>query len=90
MLSDDERAPQRNHHQDAEQTAEQGYQHYARDLEIKPQDHDRRHRYANAERYRLSSRARRLHYIVFQDRSVAQAQLRKQPEQSDRDHGHRN
>ena len=49
VLLHDERAAQRNHHQDSNQPAEDGDQHDARDLEIEPENHDRRHRYPETE-----------------------------------------
>ena len=77
MLRDDERAAQRNHHQDAQQSAQDRHQHHARDFEIESEDHDRRHRHADAERDRFARRARRLHDVVFEDRGVAQPNFRK-------------
>ena len=49
MLRDNQGAPQRNHHEDAEQSAQHSNQHDAREFEVEAQDHDRRHRHANAE-----------------------------------------
>ena len=77
VLLDDERAPQRDHHQDAEQAAEHRDEHDARDLEIEAEDHDRRHRHADAEGDRLAGRARRLDDVVLEDRRVAQPELRE-------------
>jgi len=36
MLRDYQRAPQRNHHQDSEQSAEHCHEHHSRELEIHP------------------------------------------------------
>ena len=82
---DDERAAQRDHHQDAEQAAEHRDEHDARDLEVEAEDQDRRHRDADAERDRLAGRAGRLHDVVLEDRRVAHAELREEAEQRDRD-----
>ena len=71
---DDQRAPQRDHHQDAEQPAEHRDQHHARHLEIEAENQDRRHRHADAERDRLARRAGRLHDVVLEDRRVAATQ----------------
>ena len=49
VLLHDERAAQRNHHQDSNQSAENRDQHDARDLEIESENHDRRHGYAETE-----------------------------------------
>ncbi len=49
VLLHDERAAQRNHHQDSDQSAENRDQHDARDLEIEPENHDRRHGHAETE-----------------------------------------
>ena len=49
VLLHDERAAQRNHHQDSNQSAEDRDQHDARDFEIEPENHDRRHRHAETE-----------------------------------------
>src|SRR5581483_7311764 len=54
VLLHDERAPQRNHHENAEQSAEDRDEHHARDLEIEAEDENRRHRDADAERDRLT------------------------------------
>ncbi len=90
MLGHDERAAQRDHHENAEEPAQQRDQHHPRDFQIQSQDHDCRHGHANAERDRLSRRTCRLHNIVFENGGVAEAKFRKQPEQCDRDYGHRN
>ena len=68
---DDERAAQRDHHQDAEQAAEHRDQHHARDLEVEAEDHDRRHGHADAEGDRFAGRAGGLHDVVLEDRRVA-------------------
>ena len=89
VLLHDERAAQRNHHQDAEQSAEDRDQHDARDLEIEAEDHDRRHRHAEAEGDRLAGRAGGLHDVVLENRRVAQPSFGKEPEERDRDDRHR-
>ena len=70
---DDQRAAQRDHHQDAEQAAEHRDQHHARDLQVEAEDQDRRHRDADAEGDRLARRAGGLHDVVLEDRRVAAA-----------------
>ena len=49
VLLHDERATQRNHHQDSDQSAQNRDQHDARNLEIEPENHDRRHGHAETE-----------------------------------------
>ena len=49
VLLHDERAAQRDHHQNANQSAESRDQHDACDLEIEPENHDRRHGHAETE-----------------------------------------
>ncbi len=56
---DNQRAAQWDHHQDPEQSAEDGHEHHPTDLEIEPQDHDCRHGHAETKRDRFASRARR-------------------------------
>ena len=82
MLRHDQRAAQRDHHQDSQETTEQRHQHYARDLEVQSQNHDRGHRHADAERDRLAGGTRGLNDVVLEDSCVTEANLRKQPEQS--------
>ena len=50
MILHNQRTAQRNHHQDAEQAAEQGHDHHAAKFEIETKDQDGRHRHADAER----------------------------------------
>ncbi|HET7379720.1 MAG TPA: hypothetical protein VFJ24_06750 [Gaiellales bacterium] len=89
MLRDDQRAAQRNHHQDAEQSAEDRHEHHARELEIEAEDQDRRHRDADAECDRLACRSRGLNNVVFENRRVAQAEFRQDSKKCDRNHGDR-
>src|SRR5262245_1349038 len=76
MLSDDQRASQWNHHQDAKQTAECGDQHYPSEFEIEPEYENRRHGDAESESNRLPCRACRLHDVVLKDGCVAKTNLR--------------
>ena len=90
VLLDDERAAQRDHHQNAEQTAERRDEHHARDLEIEPEDHDRGHRDAETERDRFARRSGGLHDVVLENGRVARAELGEEPEERDRNDRDRN
>ncbi len=89
VLVDDQRAAQRDHHQDAEQAAQHADQHHARDLEVETEDHDGRHGHAQAEGQRFAGRTRGLGHAVLEDRRFARAELLRHAEQGDRDHRHR-
>ena len=84
VLFDEERLPHRDHHENAEQTAEDGDGHHSRKFEVESDEQERRHGDADAECDRLAGRTRRLHDVVFENRRTAE---RKQPEQRDRKHG---
>ena len=71
MLLDDERPPQRDHHQDAEQAAEHRDDHDAGQVHVEAEEHQGRHRHADAEGDRLAGRAGRLDDVVFEDRRRA-------------------
>ena len=86
MLGDNQRAPQRDHHEDAQQAAEQPHEHDPADLKVEPEDHDRRHGDPEAEGDGLARRAGGLDDVVLQDGGVASAGLRPQPEQRQRNH----
>ena len=90
MLGDDQGAAQRDHHEDAEQTAQHRDEHDARDLEVEPENHDRRHRHADPEGDGFPCASRRLNDVVLEDRRVLHPQLRGEPEERDRDDGDRN
>ena len=89
MLLDDQRAPQRDHHQDAQQRPQQCHQQHPAQLEIETKNHDRRHGHPKAERDGLARRAGGLNDIVLEDRGVASAGLRPEPEQRQGYHRHR-
>jgi len=63
----DERAAERNHHQDAEQSAEHRHEHHAADFPVEPENHDGRHRDAEAERDGFTGRAGGLDDVVFEN-----------------------
>ena len=50
MLVDDQRAPQRDHHENAQQTAQDGDQHDTGNFQIETENHDRGHGDAETER----------------------------------------
>ena len=82
MLGDDERPAQGDHHQNAQQRSEQTDQHHTRHLQIKAEDHDRRHGGTDAEGDRFSGRPRGLNDVIFQNRRVTTApHFRPKPEQ---------
>ena len=85
----DMRPPQRDHHQDAEDRAEQADEQHACQLEVEAEDENRGHRHAHAERDGLTRRAGRLRDVVFENRRVAPADLRPGAEQRQRNHGDR-
>ena len=89
MLSHDERAAERNHHQDAEQSAEQAHQHHTADLEVETQDHNRRHGDAEAEGDGFTAGTGSLDDVILEDRRVATAEFRPKTEQGERNHRHR-
>ncbi len=82
MLFDDQRAAQRNHHQNAEQAAQHRHQQHAANFQIEAQDHDGGHGDADAERDRFAGRTRSLDDVVFQNGSVLKTDFRHQPEQA--------
>ena len=86
VLRDDERAPQRDHHENAQQAAEQPHEHDAADLEVEPENHDGRHGDAEAEGDGLARGAGGLDDVVLEDGGVASAGLRPEPEERQRDH----
>src|SRR5206468_4979110 len=51
----------------------------AANLEIEPEDHDRRHGHSQAKCDGLASRARRLNDVVFQDSRVSSSHFRPHP-----------
>ena len=83
MLLHNQRAAQRNHHQDAEQPAQNGDQHHPRKLKVETENHDRRHRYANAKSDRFAGRARGLHDVVFKNRCFCDANLAQNSKETD-------
>ena len=50
VLVDDQRTPQRNHHENAQQTTEDGDQHDSGNFQIETENHDRGHGDAETER----------------------------------------
>ena len=80
MLLDDERPPERDHHQDAEQAAQAAHEHHAGDpdaqqmkeglIEVVPEDHQGGHRDADPEGDRLAGRAGGLDDVVLKNRPV--------------------
>jgi hypothetical protein len=90
VARDDQRAAQRDHHQDPEQPAEHRDQQDARDFQVEAENKDRGHGDAQAERDRLARRARGLHDVVLEDGGIAHARLRRKAKEGDRDHRHRN
>ena len=88
VLLHDERAAQRNHHENAEQSAEHRDKHDARDFQVEAQYENRRHRDADAERNRLTGGASCLHDVVFENRGIAPAHLGEEPEERDRNDRH--
>ncbi len=89
MLVDDQRAAQRDHHQDAQQATEHAHQQHARDFQVEAQDQDRRHGHAQAEGQRFAGRTGRLRDAVFEDRRFACTKLLRHAEQRDGDDRHR-
>jgi len=84
---DDQRAAQRDHHQDAEQTAEHRDQDHLPDLEVVAEDQKGRHGDADAERDALARAAGGLRDVVFKDGRAADAEdLAEGPEDGDREH----
>jgi hypothetical protein len=75
MLGDDQRAPQRDHHQDAQQAAEQPHKHYPGNLKVESQNHDGWHRNPQTERDRLPCGTGSLDDVVLQDGGIAPARL---------------
>ena len=90
MLLDDEGTPKRDHHENAQQTAKDGHEHDAGDLEIESEDHDRGHGDTETEGDRFTGRARCLHDVIFQDGGVSHPEFRKEPEEGDGDDRDRN
>src|SRR6266536_966433 len=90
MFSNDERAAQWNHHQYAEQSAQNRHEHYAGDFEIKTEDQDRRHRYAETESDGLARRTGGLDDVILQNVGITETELRNQTKDRDGDDGDRN
>ena len=90
MLIHNQGAAQRNHHQNAEQAAEDRHQHDAREFEIESENHDRRHGHAKAERDRFARGTGSLHNVVFQNVRVAQTHCGEKSKERDRNHRDRN
>ena len=86
MLGDDERAPEGDHHENAEQAAEQADEHDTANLQVEAQDHDGRHRHAEAEGDGLAGRAGGLDDVVLEDGGILTAELGPEPEEGERDH----
>ena len=89
VLLDDQRAPQRHHHQHAEDAAGEG-QH--RDLEVvevagavRRQEDQRRNREDDAAGDRFAGRSDRLHDVVFEDRRAAEPLQHRDGQHGDRD-----
>ena len=90
MLINDQCAPQRDHHQNAEQAASNRNEHDACDFQIETEDKYCRHGHPQTERDGFAGRAGSLHNIIFEDRRVAQTELGKEPEKRDRKDSDRN
>ena len=90
VLRHNQSPPQRNHHQNSEQPAQQRHEHHARDFEIQTKNHDRRHRHAHAEGDRHARGPCGLNDVVFEDRRVTQTDFGKETKQGDRNDRHRN
>src|SRR5215471_6559347 len=90
MLSDDQCTAKRNHHENSEQTTQDGYQDDARKFEVEAEDQNRRHRHTDTESDRLTRRSGSLDDVMLEYRRVAQAQFGEDPENSYRNHGYRN
>ena len=86
VLLHDQGAAQRDHHQYAQQAAQDRHQHHAADLQVEAQDHDRRHGDADAKGDGLAGRAGRLDDVVLQDARVAETQTSREAEQGQGDH----
>src|ERR1019366_2591130 len=90
MLSDDQRSSERDHHQNAKQSAKYRDEHYARDLEIESENKNRRHRDADSECDGFTGRAGGLDDVVLENRCVARAEFREEAEDRDRYDGNGN
>ena len=80
MLGDNERPTQRDHHEYAQEAAEQPYEHDPADLKVEAENHDGRHSDTEPEGDGFARRAGGLHNVVLQDRGVLAADFRPQPE----------
>ena len=90
VLLDDERAPQRDHHEHAEQAAERGDDQHPCRVHLVAEDHQGGHRDADAERDGLAGRADGLDHVVLEDRRPPRArQLREETEERDGQDGDR-
>jgi hypothetical protein len=87
VLVDDHGAAHGDHHQDAQQAAEDTDQHDSGDFQVEAEDQDGGHGHAQAEGQRFAGRTGRLRDAVFQDRRILAAHLLGQAEQGDGDHG---
>src|SRR6266542_2158275 len=85
VLLDDQRAPQRDHHQHAHQAAGDRQDRHARDVEIVAHQQNRGDREDDPRRYGIRRRPGGLDDVVFEDRRAAQP-----PEDRDRQYGNRN
>jgi hypothetical protein len=75
VLLDDQRAPQRDHHEHAHQTACDRQDGDARDVEVVAHQQNRGNREHDPRRYRVRSRARRLNDVVLEDRRPSQRKI---------------
>ncbi len=86
VLLDDQGAAERDHHQDAQEAAQDRHQHHPGDLHVETQDHDRGHGDAEAEGDGFPRRTRGLDDVVLQDGGLGDPQPLQQAEKGDRDH----
>ena len=85
MLGHNEGPPERDHHQDSEQTPEYRDEHDTGYLKVEAEYEDSRHRDADTEGDGFAGGASSLDDVVFEDRRVAQAEPGEEAEESDRD-----
>ena len=90
VLMNDERAPGGIIIRMPNNPPENRDQHDAHDLEIEPENHDRRHGHAEAEGDRFAGRAGGLDDVVLENGRIAQPELREQAEDRDRKDRDRN
>ena len=88
VLSHNQGPAQGDHHQNAQQAAEQTHEHDPRDLQIETEDQDRRHRHAQAKRNRFTGGTRGLDNVVLENGGIASAEFGPEPEQGERNHRH--